>query len=121
MKFIARGTKYGLDEEKLTFAEARAVERACGMTFDKLRDQGGVTAMQAMVWVAMKREQPTLRFTDLDDMEFGEFEQLGDEPEQVEPDPTATRAVATLTRNLDEAGVFDDDRGGPSTTTPPAT
>lgn len=120
MEFVVRGTKYEIDQDRLTFAEARAIERVVGLPFDKL-DQSSLTATQAMIWVAMKRADPALKFTDLDDLEFGDFEIIEADVPEVEADPTATRAAAALTRNFDAAGVLDDGPGGPSTATPPAT
>lgn len=117
MQFIVRGTKYELDQERLTFGEARAIERVTGVTFDKLA--GDIMSTQALVWVAMKRAEPTLKFSDLDDLTFGEFEMLEDPPE-VEADPTIPppgKYEAALQVEVDHAEPPDD----PSTATPGVT
>lgn len=122
MRFRARGETYEFSERTLTFAEARAIERVTGLPFDKLEAEGGLSMMQAMVWVAMKRTDPTLRYSDLDDMPLGEFEQLDDDeppaggPEG-EADPTipAGASFSVLTRKFEAAGVLDDTE--PSKTT----
>lgn len=83
-----------LDESKLTFAEARAVEKVSGRSFSELADpavSGSMGVMQALLWVSMKRAEPTLKFADLDDMPIADFEwdddeEAGDPGES--PDPT---------------------------------
>ena len=90
LKFSVDGVKHEFDATKLTFGEARAIEKVCGYPFgdfgSHLRD-GEMTTMQAMVWVAMKRQQPDLEFSDLDDVSIGDVEIHGDD-EEGEPDPT---------------------------------
>lgn len=93
MKFIIEGTKYEFDDSRLTFAEARALEKATGRTMGEIGQSGGTdaTSLQAMIWVAMKRTDPTLKFSDLDEMSMGDIEfveEIAAEPES-EPDPTA--------------------------------
>lgn len=89
MKFVANGVKYEFDDDKVTFAEARAIEKTTGRTMAEVMRSGAedVTTMQAMVWVAMKRQDPTLKFTDLDDMPISDIEWVPDEPVTDEPDP----------------------------------
>jgi hypothetical protein len=101
MKFIANGTKYEFDDEKVTFAEARAIEKVTGRTMAEVSRAGAedVTTMQAMIWVAMKREDATLRFSDLDDMPIGDIEWVPDEPvesdgEGEQSDPPALEVAA---------------------------
>jgi hypothetical protein len=105
MKFVANGVKYEFDDDKVTFAEARAIEKVTSRTMAEVFRSGAedVTTMQAMVWVAMKRQDASLRFSDLDDMAVGDIEWILDEPEggdssdphEVRPegvDPTAFAA-----------------------------
>lgn len=81
MQFIVEGTKYDYDQNRLTFAEARAIEKATGRTMADITENGApdTSTIQAMIWVAMKRTEPTLRFSDLDDMSMGDIEILPDE------------------------------------------
>lgn len=90
MKFVVDGTKFEFDEDRLTFAEARAMEKATGRTMGEIGRAGGEDAasLQAMIWVAMKRSEPTLKFSDLDDMSMGSIEFLEDEPTEDDADPT---------------------------------
>jgi hypothetical protein len=96
VKFIASGTKYEFDDAKITFAEARQVEKVTGKTMAEIGRAGGgedVTTLQAMIWVAMKRVDPTLKFVDLDDMPMGDLEMLTDDEAAEGPlDPTAEAA-----------------------------
>lgn len=96
MKFVANGTKYEFDDARITFAEARQVEKVTGRTMAEIGRAGGgedITTLQAMIWVAMKRADPTLRFSDLDDMAMGDLEMIPEDDEPGEqPDPTAEAA-----------------------------
>ena len=95
MRFIVDGTKYELDQKSITFAEGRAIEKVTGRTMGEIQRAGGddVSTTQAMLWVAMKRQQPTMRFSDLDELPMGSIEMLPDEDEEPaeagEADPTA--------------------------------
>lgn len=80
MKFIVNGVKYELDQEKVTFGEARAIQKAVGKTMGELRETpGDITGDQALIWIAMRREDPTLKFSDLDDMPLGDIEPIEDD------------------------------------------
>lgn len=92
MKFTIDGTVYEMAQSKVTFAEARAVEKVTGHTFNEINKnpevQGSTDVIQAMIWVSMKRSDPTLLFSDLDDVAIDDIE-WEVEPEEGEPDPTA--------------------------------
>ncbi len=94
MIFTIDGVKHEFDEDKLTFAEGRALERVTGHSFGEMGEaakRGDLTTLQAFVWVAMKRAEPTLTFSDLDDRSIGDFtfEGTDDEPAEDEAaDPT---------------------------------
>ena len=86
LRFKLDDSEVSLDLEKLMFAEARAIEKVTGQTFKEVGEslqRGSVEAIQAMAWVALKRAQPGLRFTDLDDRALSEVEITMDEPEEV--------------------------------------
>lgn len=90
MKFIANGVKYEFDDEKMTFAEARAIQKAVGKSMGEIqKDPEDITATQASIWIAMKRQDPALKFTDLDDMAVGDIEWLKDEPLDEDEEPVA--------------------------------
>lgn len=111
MKFIYKGATYEYDEDKLTFAEAKAFEKNAGATIPDLQiGQAGRSSrvIQAMLWSAMKRQEPTLKFEDLEEMRFSDFEFLtddepaaddADEPDdpQAPPDPPAAVDVPETT------------------------
>ncbi|MGW6295173.1 hypothetical protein [Streptomyces sp. NPDC055058] len=62
---------WDLADVKATFAEARAAERAGGFKWAQVQEelaQGNIDALQAAVWVLRKRSEPTLLFSDLDDL-----------------------------------------------------
>lgn len=75
--------KYGdidtqMDVSKLTFAEARAIEKVTGQRFSEMQSDGELFAsmdmLQAMVWVTIKRAKPGFKFSDLDDVPMGDIE-----------------------------------------------
>lgn len=97
-QFTIAGTTYDLVESP-TFAEARAIEKRTGHTFDAIkRDKAlrkSVDVVQALLWVSMKRKEPTLTFGDLDDIEIGAIEWHTDETAEEEegsPDPSEGEA-----------------------------
>lgn len=64
--------RWDLDDTKVTFAEAKAAEHAGGFRWAERTGeltQGNVSALQAILWILRKREEPTLRFADLEDLD----------------------------------------------------
>lgn len=95
MKFVANGVKYELDEEKITFKEGKEIQKATGQTLGELRkNPGDIAADQALIWIAMKRRDSTLKFDDLDDMPMGDIEPIEDELSE-ETDPQVLDAEPT--------------------------
>lgn len=94
-RFVHDGNTY-LFTERLTFAEGRAVEKLSGHVIAELGDpnvRGSSVVLQAMLWVAMKRVTPELKFADLDDMSMTDFDFLEDDTDDVagpqdKPGPT---------------------------------
>lgn len=114
MKFTIAGDvfagTYEYDHTRITFAEAKAIEKVTGRKITELEQVGGVddaTSLQAAMWVAIKRTHPTVLFADLDDMNIGDIEQVpeepivpaaGDEPEAGDgEDPPVPAAAASAT------------------------
>lgn len=102
MKFVIAGKEYDLIESKFTFAEARALERVTGLSTDEIltdtKHRGKIDVLQAMLWISMKRIEPTLTFSDLDDIEIDDIEWPDqDDDEAVEVPPTGVEAeVSTV-------------------------
>ena len=82
------GVQHALDVERMTFAEARAVEKVTGLSIAEVARGGSLAGLQALLWVTLKRDDPTLRFADLDDRPIGDFtvDVTKDEPD---PDPSS--------------------------------
>lgn len=107
MKFRIDGdsTEYEMLSTNLTFAEARAVEKATGQTFASIASSGdadqSVDVIQALLWVSMKRVNPTLTFADLDDIDMVTIEyveeEAGVEVAEVSPleQPSATEGTTS--------------------------
>lgn len=84
------GASHTIDVDRLTFAEGRAVERVTGQSIGDVMKNMSLTAVQALTWVAIKRDQPELKFSDLDDRAISDV-QL--DAGQDEPDPTQPAAA----------------------------
>ena len=88
-KFSVNGVTYELLDETMTFAEARALEKVTGYSFKAITQDPDVSTspnvLQAMLWVSMKRTEPTLAFSDLDDLAIASVEWEDDEA----PDPSS--------------------------------
>lgn len=64
--------RWDLDDTKVTFAEAKAAEHAGGFRWSERTGeltQGNTAALQAILWILRKRDEPTLRFADLEDLD----------------------------------------------------
>jgi hypothetical protein len=92
------GVTNTLDTERLTLGEARAFERCAGTTLFEMESQKtmSMTVVQALLWVTLKRKEPTLKFVDLDDRPISDFVFQPPEPDEetAEPDPTQAATAA---------------------------
>ncbi len=84
MKISVDGRTTDFDEARMLFAEARAIEKVTGTTvtefFEALQSgKASATGMQALVWVAFKREDTSLQFSDVDEWDMGSLEIESDE------------------------------------------
>jgi len=90
-----RGEKYSIDMERLTLGEGRAIERVTGQSFGDALGSKSLTAIQAIVWVTVKRAQPELKFSDLDDWAISDIEwDLPEADDEPTPDPTPADTAA---------------------------
>lgn len=84
MKFKANGNIYEMDEKSITFAEGKALEKVSGVPFTGVAQaavSGSLSALQGLIWIAVKRSDPGVKFDDLDDWAIDtiEFEDEGEE------------------------------------------
>lgn len=86
----AQGEKHSIDLDRVTFAEARAIERVTGKDFGEVAKAKSVVGVQALVWVTVKRRRPELKFSDLDDWAIADVEL---DWQADEPDPTTPAEV----------------------------
>ena len=92
MKFTVSGTDYDgtyeMIQERATFAEAKAIEKVTGHSFQALMKtpelQESMSVIQAMLWISMKRDHPTLTYAELDDFPMDAIEEHPDEPTEEE-------------------------------------
>lgn len=78
--------RWDLAEVRATFAEAKAAENAGGFAWrdvDSELSDGNVAALQSVLWILRRRDEPTLRFADLESlpMESAHAEYSDDERE----------------------------------------
>ena len=105
-RFVYDGTTYTFTS-RMTFAEGRAVEKFTGHVIAELGEanvRGSSVVLQAMMWVAMKRVTPELKFTDLDDMSIDDFEFLPDDPQDEADEPGPTDAAGPPPSSSSDSG-----------------
>lgn len=92
MRFVIDGEKYEFDMASLMRSEVNAVKKVTGfkglVEWAQELEAGNDDARDAMVWVAVRREHPDLKFSDLDFniTDFADSLEVDEEPE----DPTAS-------------------------------
>lgn len=98
--FTVDGTEFEMIDAKMTFAEARAVEKVTGISFQQITTdehaRQSLDVVQALIWVSMKRQQPDLKFSDLDDLAIDSIEWSADEEAEEEARPTEGEASPAL-------------------------
>lgn len=76
--FTLAGETFALVDSKLTFAEAAAFEKVTGILFaEAMEDERlgrSALAIQATLWISMKRVRPELKFSDLDSLSIDDIE-----------------------------------------------
>lgn len=107
MRFSFDGKIYEID--KFMLAEARAIQKATGYRLKPFQDainEGDVECIAAIIWIAQKRDNPALRFDQVDgDLETFEPlandeiaelpEESGAEGKDAPPDPVPSPTAGT--------------------------
>lgn len=94
-RFVIDGEKYEFDMGSLMRSEVNAVKKATGVSglaeWGKQLEEGDQDAMDAMIWIAVKRVHPELTFSALEYnlKEFSESLEQDEEPD-ADADPTAS-------------------------------
>lgn len=107
--FEVDGEEYTfLTDDDLTFGEARAIERTSGVKFSDEDGRSSVEFIQAMVWASMKRKQPTLSYSEVDNIPMKVLNSLvGDDDDEVaEEDPTPAADVEVAEPSTLTAGAL---------------
>lgn len=68
LRFTIEGDTYDLDMERILNVEAIAAQKVTGKKWDEIlddADKSDAEAITAVVWIALKRKNPDLRFTDV--------------------------------------------------------
>lgn len=86
-------TRYPL--KRLCLGEGRALERVTGLDFERAVASDSLNTAQALCWLAMKRQNPALRFEDLDDLliESIDLQPILDEPVMSDESPLGTETA----------------------------
>lgn len=94
LTFTLEGTKYEFDEKRVMNVEAIAIKRVTSeqlgfLDFMRAVSESDVEAITALVWIVRKRQEPELRFSEVEFniIEFIESLSSDREPD-VESDPT---------------------------------
>ena len=75
------------DLSRLTIVEAEAIENVTGQKMQDALGSGTASSLRALVWVAMKRQEPTLRYKDVD-FALEDVEVITPDEAEAETDPT---------------------------------
>jgi len=90
--FTYEGVTYPLVDERLTFAEACAIEKVTGIAFGEIEGDPKVrkraSVVLAMVWVSAKRVNPTLTWAQVGSWAMTAVEWNEDEPDPTTPEET---------------------------------
>ena len=78
------------DLNRITVKEAERIEAVTGMTYSEAMASRSVKALRAVAFIALRRENPALRYDDVD-FALDDFELIGDDAE----DPTEPEATPT--------------------------
>jgi len=75
------GVEYEFSEATLTNREAMELEKVTGVTFGEfgtLLEKGSAVALTAVVWLLQKRDNPSLKFSEVE-FSFDNFEVVDEE------------------------------------------
>lgn len=137
IKLTVEGTEYEFNPERFLVAEARELKTYTGFTPPRwfaAIDEQDPDALAFLVYLAKKREGEQLRYSDLDTLDYADFdmeivdldaeeeaqaEQAGDGTQQEQPDPTPASGESGQTPTPDTSPTSDP---SPTTSsTPPPT
>ncbi|MFF9310079.1 hypothetical protein ACF1BS_04125 [Streptomyces sp. NPDC014748] len=89
IKLKVEGTVYEWDTERLLVAEARELKLHTGFTPPRWLaavDESDPDALAGLIYLAKKRAGETLRFSDLDGLDYADFDLEAVDPDAEEPD-----------------------------------
>ena len=95
VKFEVDGQTYEIDTSRIMNTEAIAAQKVTGKNYNDWLgacDDGDIESITALVWIAMKRGNPELRFKDV---EFPVFETWGNREYIVDDEVAADDADPT--------------------------
>jgi hypothetical protein len=118
IKLTVEGAEYEWDTDRLLVAEARELKQYTGFRPNKWLeavDEGDPDAMAGLIYLAKKRAGETLRFSDLDTLNYADFD-LEVVPPAVEEKPAEQPAEQVEV----QPGVDPTPASGESGTTPTA-
>lgn len=101
IKLTVEGVVYEFDGDHLLLAEARELKTFTGMSVPKWSrgiDEGDVDAIQALIYLAKKRAGETLRFSDLETIDFADIDL---EPMDDEQDETGQAEQGAVHERVD--------------------
>jgi len=88
--------EFPFELEDLTWAEVRALQKVTGapglVAFGDMLGAADGAAIPALLWVLRKREEPTLKFADLDTLRISEVTVEEDEQDAAGPKAPTTAA-----------------------------
>ena len=119
VKLTVEGTEYEWDTDRLLVAEARELKTYTGFTPPRwlaALDEDDPDAIAGLIYMAKKRAGETLRFSDLDGLDYADFsmEPVGPESEQAQGEQAGAEAGVQSAADPTPAS----GESGPTTPTP---
>lgn len=97
IRFRVNGEISTFDINKLMFAEVREIERVTGESLKqnmKMLKDGWIGPMQALVWIAYRRGNPGVKYSDYDNVAISDVEFLDENEVPITAEPDEGEAAA---------------------------
>ncbi|MYR84088.1 hypothetical protein GTY41_03795 [Streptomyces sp. SID685] len=121
IKLKVEGVEYEWDGDRLLVAEARELKVHTGFTPGRWLaavDEGDPDALAALIYLAKKRAGETLRFSDLDTLDYADFDLEVADPEGAQADGQSDDQAEALA-GVDPTPVSGETGPTPSSVTSP--
>lgn len=124
IRVTVQGVAYDFDQEHLLVAEARELKTYTGLTpprWGPLIDEGDPDAVAFLIFLSKKRAGETLRFSDLDSLDYADIAVEAVDGPETEDSPTGEAPAADPTETPPATGTTPTDGSGDTSPPSPTT